>query len=156
MWPLSAPYLSEQSLDSSLLSQRSPTVAASSSASLTSSSSSTSSGHQSTNTTSSSTSSAQVNSTPPSSSSGSQTIGGMASAKPGSYSQFGTTGLQGSTSQNGPQSNPQVPVALAENGPTGNQPQAPTEAPERLVVIQSENHFTNISNSVHIVCLSLL
>lgn len=131
LWPLPAPYLSEQSLDSSLLSQRSPTVASSLSSQT---SSSTSSGPQSTNTTSSSTSSAQsaqINSTPPSSSSGSQNIGGMASAKPSSYSMFATAGLQGSTSQNGPQSNSQGAGGLAENGSLANQSQAPAETPER-------------------------
>ena len=133
----SAPYLSEQSLDGSLLSQRSPVVPAPacSASSQTSSSSSTSSGPQSTNTTSSSTSSAQssqVNSTPPSSSSGSQTIGGM---KPSSYSPFGTAGLQGNASQNGPQSNSQGAGGLAENGPSANQTQVPAEAPERWVSI---------------------
>lgn len=125
---ITAPYLSDQSLDSSLLSQRSPSTASSSSQ--TSSFSSTSSGLQSTNTTSSSTSSAQVNSSP-SSSSGSQIIGGMASSKPSSYSPFGTAGLQGSTSQNGLQSNPQGAAGMAENGPSANQTQGPTETPER-------------------------
>ncbi|KAJ4935384.1 hypothetical protein JOQ06_016920 [Pogonophryne albipinna] len=123
-----APYLSEQSLDSSLLSQRSPVVA--SPLSQTPSSSSTTSGPQSTNTTSASISSAPVNSTPPSASSGPQTIGGMPSAKPSSYTPFGTSGLQGTSSQNGPQSNQQGAGGLAENGPSANQPQVPVEAPE--------------------------
>lgn len=130
---ISAPYLSEQSLDSSLLTQRNPTTAAASSFQ-TSSSSSTSSGLQSTNTTGSNTSSAQpaqVNSTPPSSSSGSQTIGGMTSAKPSSFSPFGTAGLQGGASQNGPQPNSQGTGGLAENGSSAYQSQAPTESPER-------------------------
>lgn len=132
-----APYLSEQTLDSSLLSQRSQTVAASSSltSSSSSSSSSTSSGPQGANTSSAAQPAqpAQINSTPPTSSSGSQMIGGMASAKPSSYSPFGTTGLQGSTSQNGPQSTPQSSGGPAENGPSASQPQGPTEVPERYV-----------------------
>lgn len=132
---LSAPYLSEQSLDNSLLSQRNPAVALSlsSSSSQTPSSSSTSLGPQSTNSTNSA-QPAQINSTPPSTTSGSQTIGGLASAKPSSYTPFGTTGLQGSTSQNGPQSTPQGAGGLAENGPSANQPQGPSEAPERWVI----------------------
>lgn len=133
---ISAPYLSEQSLDSSLLTQRNPTTAATPSFQ-TSSSSSTSSGLQSTNTTGSNTSSAQpaqpaqVNSTPPSSSSGSQTIGGMTSAKPSSFSPFGTAGLQGGVSQNGPQPNSQGTGGLAENGSSAYPSQGPTESPER-------------------------
>lgn len=124
----SAPYLSEQPLDSSLLSQRSPAPATSSS----SSSSSISSGLQSTNTTSTSSAQpAQTNSTPSASSLGSQTIGGMTTGKPSSYSPFGTAGLQGSATQNGPQSNLQSGGGLAENG--ASQSQGPTEAPERSV-----------------------
>lgn len=59
-------------------------------------------------------------------------MAGMAGAKPSSYSPFGTTGLQSSTSQNGPQSSTtQGAGALAENGPSANQAQGTTEVPER-------------------------
>ncbi|KAJ3590129.1 hypothetical protein NHX12_008083 [Muraenolepis orangiensis] len=134
-----APYLSGQSLDGSLLSQRSPSPPASSHTP--SSSSSNSSGPPCTNTTSSSTGAAatntpaqpaQVNSTPPSAL-GPQNVGGMVSAKPSAYTPFGATAtataMQGSASQNGPQMAPQGPVGPGENGPTANQPQAPAEIP---------------------------
>lgn len=127
-WLFSAPYLSEQSLDGSLLSQRSPALASTSPPSQTSSSSSITSGPQSTAT---SAQPAQISSTPPSSSSVSQAIGGMASSKPSSYSPFGNTGLQSNSSQNGPQATPQGTAGPAENGPSTNQPQGSAEVPER-------------------------
>lgn len=126
----SAPYLSEQSLDSSLLSQRSPALASSSSPSQMSSSSSITSGTQSTTT---SAPPAQISSTPPSSSSVSQTMAGMTPSKPSSYSPFGNTGLQSNSSQNGPQATSQGTAGPAENGPSTNQPQGSAEVPERQV-----------------------
>ncbi|CDQ77004.1 unnamed protein product [Oncorhynchus mykiss] len=125
-----APYLAGQSLDSSLLNQRSPTVASpQSSSSQSPCSTTTPSGPQS----STSSSTAQpTNSTPPSSTIGPQAVGGiggvgMPSAKPSSYTPYGTSGLQGSVSQNGPQSGAQT---TGETGPTANQPQATTEPVE--------------------------
>ena len=115
-----APYLAEQTLDASLLTQRNPAPPPSSSQTPGSSTPSSAPSSQP----------AHASSTPPSSSGlppVPQGLVGMPSSKPSGYTAFVAAGLQAGAPQNGPQ----AAGAPGDNGSTASQPQPAAEPPER-------------------------